>query len=157
MGLYDPFTHLKHKLWPIDMSGIKLAIWFLTIKSRESPRFPFVQVACDILLESSWKGLEFYFNPHFNRRSIRKIMGPQSHGSPNFGNVIWMWASWSGTKYTIRGKVVASPKSGSWWVLWVRVCPWFILAPKVFQLCTNQLVVWFCVGPCEWLNVYHSS
>jgi len=27
-------------------------------------------------------------------------------------NAIWMWASWSGTKYTIRGKVVASPKSG---------------------------------------------
>ncbi len=40
------------------------------------------------------------------------------------------------------GKVVASPKSASWWVLWIRVCPWFIHAPKVFQLCNNQLVVW---------------
>jgi len=27
---------------------------------------------------------------------------------------IWMWAPWKGAKYTIRGKVVASPKSGSW-------------------------------------------
>jgi hypothetical protein len=25
---------------------------------------------------------------------------------------IWMWPLWRGTKYTIRGKVVASPKLG---------------------------------------------
>jgi hypothetical protein len=62
-----------------------------------------------------------------------------------------MWALWRGTKYTIKGKVVASPKSELWWVLWVRVCPWLILAPKVLQLCTNQLVVWFCADSCEWL------
>jgi hypothetical protein len=43
--------------------------------------------------------------------------------------------------YTIRGKVVASPKFGLWWVLWVRVYPWLVLAPKVLQLCINQLVV----------------
>jgi hypothetical protein len=58
-------------------------------------------------------------------------------------NAIWMWASWRGTKYIIRGKVVASPKSRLWWVLWIRICPWFVLTPKVLQLCTNQLVVWF--------------
>jgi hypothetical protein len=58
-------------------------------------------------------------------------------------------------KYSIRGKVVASPKSGLWWVLWIRVCPWFVLTPKVLQLCINQLVVWFCVGLCEWLSVCH--
>jgi len=80
-----------------------------------------------------------------------------SHLGISRKNAIWMWASWRGTKYTIRGKVVASLKSKPWWVLRVRVCPWFILAPKVFQLCTNQLVVWFCVGMCEWLSVGHSS
>ncbi len=36
-------------------------------------------------------------------------------------NAIWMWASWRGTKYIIRGKVVAYPKSEPWWVLRVRV------------------------------------
>ncbi len=36
-------------------------------------------------------------------------------------------------------------------------CPWLILTPKVFQQCTNQLVVWFCVGPCEWISVCQSS
>ncbi len=49
-------------------------------------------------------------------------------------NVIWMWALWAlwkGTIYNIRGKVVASPKSGPWWVLWVRICPWLVLTPKM--------------------------
>jgi hypothetical protein len=46
-------------------------------------------------------------------------------------------------KVYYKVKVVASPKSGPWWVLWVRLCPWFVLAPKVFQLFINQLVVWF--------------
>jgi hypothetical protein len=31
-----------------------------------------------------------------------------------------MWALWRAVKYTIKGKVVASPKSGQWWVL----CVW---------------------------------
>jgi hypothetical protein len=69
-------------------------------------------------------------------------------------NVICMWVSWKGTKYTIRGKVMASPKFGPWWILCVQGCPWFVLRPKVLQLCTNQLVVWF-VQICEsdWLLV----
>ncbi len=58
-------------------------------------------------------------------------------------NAIWMWPPWRGVENTIRGKVVASPKSKLWWVLWVWNCPWFILAPKMLKLCTNQLVVWF--------------
>jgi hypothetical protein len=58
-----------------------------------------------------------------------------------------------------KGEVVASPKSEPWWILWVQVCSWLVLAPKVFKLCTNQLVVWFCVDSCEWLMliILHSS
>ncbi len=59
-------------------------------------------------------------------------------------NVIWMWPPWRGIEYIIRGKVVVSPKSGAWWVLWVRGCPWLVLAPKMFQLCTNHLVLVLC-------------
>jgi len=36
MGLHDLFGHLKHKLWPKEKSGVKLAIWLLTTKSQES-------------------------------------------------------------------------------------------------------------------------
>jgi hypothetical protein len=54
-----------------------------------------------------------------------------------------MLVQWPSTKYTIKGKVVASPKSGPWWVLWIHVCLWFVRAPKALKLCINQLVVWF--------------
>jgi hypothetical protein len=37
MALYGPFGHLKHKFWPKEGLGVKLAIWLLTIKSLESP------------------------------------------------------------------------------------------------------------------------
>jgi hypothetical protein len=60
-------------------------------------------------------------------------------------------------KIYLRGKVMASPKFRPWWILWVQVCPWFVLTPKVLQLCTNQLVVWFCAGLCEWLSAFHCS
>ncbi len=144
MGSHDPFGHLKHKLCPKEGPGVKLTIWLPTTRSRESTRFPYVHVLCNIPLERSWWGLQLCFKPHFNQRFVRKVMGPQSCGSPNFSNwesrdknAIWMWASWRGTKYTVKGKVVASPKSKPWWVLWIQVCPWFVLAPKVLQLFTN--------------------
>jgi len=72
-------------------------------------------------------------------------------------NDIWVLVLWPGTKYIIRGKVVASPKSRPWWVLWVRICPWLVLPPKVLELCTNQLVFLFCACPCEWMIACHSS
>jgi len=49
-----------------------------------------------------------------------KVVGVPTLGISRlpFGNhgrwAIWMQALWKGTKYTIRGKVVASPKSGPW-------------------------------------------
>jgi hypothetical protein len=42
MGLHYPFGHLKHKLWPIEGSGVKHAVWLLTTKSQASTRFPCV-------------------------------------------------------------------------------------------------------------------
>jgi hypothetical protein len=38
-------------------------------------------------------------------------------------NDIWVLVPWPSTKNTIRGKVVASPKFGPWWVLWIHGCP----------------------------------
>jgi hypothetical protein len=154
MGLHDPFGHLKHKLRPKEGSGVKLAIWLPTTKSQESPWFPCVQVACDIPLERSQRGLQLCIGSYLNQRFSHKVMGPQSCKSSNFGNFgtpiwkvsgqndIWVLIPWPSIKYTIRGKVLASPKSRSWWILWIQVCSWLVLAPKVFQLCTNQLV-WF--------------
>jgi len=86
MGLHDPFGHLKHKLLPKERSRVKLAIWLPTTKSRELTRFPYVQMACDKPLRSYRRGLQLCFKPHFNGRFTHKVMRPQNHGSPNFGN-----------------------------------------------------------------------
>jgi hypothetical protein len=127
-------------------------------------------VTCYILLESSRQGIQFFFKPHFIRRSAQKVMGLQSCRSPNLKNFaipnlgilgqndIWVQTSWLGIENIIKGKVVASPKSGSWWVLWVHVYMWLIRAPKMFQLCTNKLVVWFVqVLMNNWPNCHSSQ
>jgi hypothetical protein len=35
MESHDPFGHLKHKLWPKERPGVKLAILLPTTKSQE--------------------------------------------------------------------------------------------------------------------------
>jgi hypothetical protein len=110
--------------------------WLPTTKSQESTRNTWLQTSCDIPLKSSRRKLQLCFRPHFDPRFSRKVMGLQSPGSlvgRDFGTparesleswerkAIWMWVPWRITEYTIRGKVVASPKSGPWWVLCVRV------------------------------------
>ncbi len=118
-------------------------------------------MACNISLKSFWQGLQLCFRPQFNQRSAQKVLGFQSHKSPNSGNFktpdlgiprqndIWVQLSWLGIENTIRRKVVACPKFRLWWILWVHVCPWFVRAPKVLQPCTNQLVFLVCASPCE--------
>jgi hypothetical protein len=161
MGSHDPFGYLKHKLWPKEGPGVKLPIWLPTTKSQELAQFICVQVACNILLERSWRGIQLCLKPHLERRFVKQVMGLQSCGSPNFENFripnlgvsgqnnIWVLVPWLGTNNTIRGKVVASPKFGPCWILWIHVCPWLVYAPKVLQLCSNQLVVWVCASPRE--------
>jgi hypothetical protein len=83
MGLHHPFGHLKHKLWPKERPGVKLAVCLPTTKSRKPTRFPGVQAVCNIPLESSRQGLQLCFRPH---RDAHKVMGFQSHRNLNFGN-----------------------------------------------------------------------
>jgi len=81
-------------------------------------------VKCHISLKSSQQGLQLCFIPHLNQRFAQKVIGFQSHESPNLGNFgtpnlgvlgqndIWVQATWPGTKNIIRGKVVGSLNSG---------------------------------------------
>ncbi len=102
--------------WQFDSSLIPAT------KSRESTRFPLVQATCDKPLESCQRRLQLCFKPHRNRRFEQEVVCPQNRGSLVPGQkTIWMWPMWRGAKYTIRGKVVASPKFGLWCVLWVRI------------------------------------
>jgi len=51
-------------------------------------------------------------------------------GSPGTKKAIRVWVRWCNVENTIWGKVVASPESRPWWVLWVESCPWLVLTPK---------------------------
>ncbi len=84
MGSHIPFEYLKYKLWPKKRSGVKLPIWLPTTKIQESPWFTFVQVACNISLESSQQRLQLCFKHHFKKKYEQKVMGLQSHRNPNF-------------------------------------------------------------------------
>ncbi len=90
-----PIWTSKTEVWPKERPGVKLAIKLLTTKSQESTRFPYVQVTCDIPLESSQQRLQFCFKLHLNQRSSHKVMGPQNHRNPNLGNFgTPIWESW---------------------------------------------------------------
>jgi hypothetical protein len=147
MDSHDPFGHLKHKLWPKERLRRPL-------KVKNRPDF----LMCRWRVTYRWKALDKGYNFALDLISIEgfhmKLWAPKVAGVPTLKiskfplgslekNAIWMLVPWPATEYTIKGKVVASLKSEPWWVLWVRVCPWLILAPKVFPFRTNQLVVRF--------------
>jgi hypothetical protein len=158
MGSHDSFGHLKHKLWPKERLGVKLAIWLPTIKSRESTRFPCAQVACDIPLESSDKGYNFasYFisirtlhaklwAPKVARVPTLAILG-LSLGSPKIKCHL-------DVGLVKKHKVYYKGEDGGFPQVQVVMnlvslvspsCPWLVLAPKVLQLCTNRLVLVLC-------------
>jgi hypothetical protein len=156
IGLHDPFGFLKNNLWPKEGP---LSIWLMTIKSQKLLRFFSMQVACNIPLENSWWGIQFCVRPHLHWRSAHKVMDPKVAGVPTKSqlwefqdfhlgvsgqNDIWVLVSWPGIDYTIGGKVVASPKSGPWWILWVRVCLCFIRAPKCSNYALTNLLFSLC-------------
>jgi len=39
-----------------------------------------------------------------------------------------------------NGKVLASPKFGLWWILWVHVCPWLVRATKCPNYALSNLL-----------------
>jgi len=142
MGLHDSFEHLKHKLWPKKGSGVKLAIWPLTIKSWKSTQFPCVQVACDILLKRSWQGLQLFFKPHLIGNLHTKLWGPKTTGVPTLGISKLPFGS-LGTKCHLdvglvekhrlyyKGEGGGFPQVQAMVNLVSSNCLWLVLAPKV--------------------------
>jgi hypothetical protein len=123
MGSHDPFGHLKHKLWPKERLGVKLAIWLLTMESQESTQFPCVQVACDRPSKSSWRGLQLWFKLHPNWRFAQDVIVLQSHESSIFGNCgTPIWESWDKNpfRWGRREEVQSILYGGRWWHPQVR-------------------------------------
>jgi hypothetical protein len=82
----------------------------------------------------------------------KKLCAPKVTGVPILGishlgvpgqNVIWMLVSWVGIEYTIRGEGGGFPQVQAVVSLVNLNCSCLVLAPKVFQLCINQLVFGF--------------
>jgi hypothetical protein len=80
MGSHGPFRFLKHKLWPKEGLGIKLSIWLSTTKSWESPWFLCLQVACNIPLKISWRGLQLGLDFISIRGLQKKLWAPKVMG-----------------------------------------------------------------------------
>jgi hypothetical protein len=124
---------------------VKLAVWLSITKSRESTRPRCVQVECGTPLESSQGELQFFFRPHPDWRFEQEVMScqsPRSLNRDNFKTPTWESRDkkpfgcgplWSGAKYTIWGKVVASFEFKLWSIKRVQSCPWFVLTPRVLQ------------------------
>jgi hypothetical protein len=153
MGLYCSFGHLKHKLWAKEGPRVKLLVWLPTTKSRVSTRFTCQQRACHISLESSWQELQLYFRWHCDPRSARKVMGLQSRGSPNLGDFhlgVRRQKVHLDVGLMDKGRVYYKREGGGFpqvRAVVSLVCPcclWFVLAPKVPQLCINHLVWVLC-------------
>ncbi len=119
MALHEPFGCLHHKLWSKEGPGVKLAIWLLTNKSRESTRSQCMQVECNTPLKSSWGELQLCFRPHPNWRFELEVMSSQTPGSPhrdNFG--IPPWESWDKKPFGCRsrGQKHTILYGGRWWL-----------------------------------------
>ncbi len=122
MASHWPFGHLQTKLWAKEGSGVKLAVWLPTTKSRESTFFRPPNWECDKSLERSRRGLHVWFRPCRDQTLQSGVMSSQSPGTPpgtisgqfrdsNQGVLgksdIQAWVPRSVTKYTIGSKVVA--------------------------------------------------
>jgi hypothetical protein len=95
----------------------------------------------------------FFTSPHFASQEVTIL---QSDTSPNFEifgtpNVGVFRKTTFGcspqlliTKNNIRGKVVVSPKSRPWWVLWVRECLWRFVHQKCFNYALTNLLFGLC-------------
>jgi hypothetical protein len=118
-----------------------------------------------------WKGLDETYNFASDGESIEgllrklwslKVVGvPKMHdfGTPTRESrefqdkmAIWMPPPRRVTEYTIRGKVVASPKVRAVVSLVCPCCPWLVPTPKGSRMSSNHFV-WFHAGPCEWVSL----
>jgi hypothetical protein len=146
MALHEPFGHLQPKLWAKEGPGVKLAVWLLTSKSRESTFSRRLQIVCDMELESSRGKLQDCFRPHLHRRFEREVMEAQSPRSPtwdSFGTSPWESREKKPFGCSLGRGVQRILYGGRWWLppspgrgeSNVSKCPWLVPTPKGVPEC----------------------
>ncbi len=154
MSSHVLFGHLKHKSWAKEGMGVKLSIWPSTTKSQELPRFLCVQVACNIPLESSQQKIQLCLNLisigglHIELWAF-EIIGVPDVGILRLplGNPMTKWHLGAGP---VARHIIYYKGAGGDFpqvqivVSFISSClPMVHACTKMFQLRTNQLVVWF--------------
>jgi hypothetical protein len=81
MASHWSFGHLQPKLWAKEGPGVKLAVWLLTTKSRESTSSWRRLEEYDTALESSQRELQLWFRTRPDPSLGRGVMAVQSSGS----------------------------------------------------------------------------
>ncbi len=160
MGSHCSFGHLKHKLWPKEGPGVKLTIWLPTRKSWESTRFTWLETSCNIPLESSRRELQLSSDCTSIWGLLAKLWGSKIVGVP--ANAIsglplgnpgrekpFGCSPMERCRVYYKGEGGGFPQVRAVVSLVCPCCSWLVLAPKVFQLCTNLMG---CVQACvsEW-------
>jgi hypothetical protein len=150
-------THLSDSNTSYGQKKGRKSNWqfdFRPLKVGNCPDF----LLCRWRVTYRWKALDKSYNFTLDLISIiglhTKLWASKVARVPILGNFeTSTWESWDkmtfgcwphGTEYTIRGKVVASPKFGPWWVLWVCVCPWLVYAPKCYNYAVTNLLFGVC-------------
>jgi hypothetical protein len=155
MGSYHPFGHLKHKLWLKERPGIKVAVWFPTIKSQKLTRF----VMYKQRETYRWKALDKGYNFSLDFIAIgglhaklcaSKIARVQvvgisrlPLGSPGTKSHVDV-ALVKSCRVYYKGEGGGFPQVRSVGSFVCSSCPWLTRAPKVLQLCNNHFLLILC-------------
>jgi len=141
MASHEPFGHLQPKLWAKEGSGVKLAVWLPTTKSRESTSSWCPILECNMALKSYRKEIQLWFKPHLDWTLQSRDMNSQSSGSPtrnNFGTPTWESREKEPFGCSLGGKLQSILYGGRWWLppssgrgeSCVSKCSWLVPTPK---------------------------
>jgi len=155
MGLHRSFGHLKHKLWPKEGPGVKLAIWLLTTKSWESTWSLAWRWCATYRWKVLNKGYSFASDLIYIGGLLAKLCGLKVVGVPTLA-ISGLPLGSLGTKSHLDVGHVGSHivyykgEGGGFPQVWAVVslvcsnCPWLVLALKVPQPCINHFVLVLC-------------
>jgi hypothetical protein len=143
------------KLWAKEGSGVKLAVWLPTTKSRESTSSRCPIWVCDMALERSRWGLQLWFRPHRNPTLQSGVMAVQSSGSPagTISRPLRESREFVPFGCSLRDQPQRILYRGRWWLppnpgrgeSCASKCPWQVLTPKGVPEC--ELITWVvCFG-----------
>ncbi len=155
MGSHCSFGHLKHKLWPKEGSGIKLALIPDHKKSRIDPKYLAaegrqhtigkISTKTTTLLQTAFQSevcAQSYCTPKSRESQLGRFLGLPL-GSPGTKSHLDVGSTASHRVY-YKGEGGGFPQIRAVMNLVCPCCPWLVLAPKVLQLCTKHFVWVLC-------------